>query len=159
MYKQLGLIGLPKPTGELLDMSPTSKELSNHLLSIMTKPVLDHALNELEKCLKDASAKPMTTLARLYLCGYDNILLYKQLVTLKSDMSVEELYHSSLYRNGSTTLEVVNKIQLTTEQFRYKGEDRMIYSSKEVDTILKSISPALLKPVKLLREQYHKLDR
>ena len=58
----------------------------------------------MSECFKGSTARAATVLARLYICGYENICLYKQLVTLREDLSIENI----VYHTGSH-VEKVNR--------------------------------------------------
>ena len=57
-----------------------------------------------------------------------------------------------------TTESTVNKMPITSAYFRYTGESRD-KSAVEIERLLQEISSGLISPLRLLREQYHKLDR
>ena len=127
--------------------------------------------------------KASTVLAKLYICGHENLLLYRQLVTLKDDLEISEILHysdsvtmttsprDSGYFSGSISgggssdkgnedAEIVSQehredieTQLHSNYFRYVGE------AAHAAEYLKSIHPSLLRPLQLLREQYHTLER
>lgn len=267
MYRRLGLIGLPQLPPHLTNALPTSQLVKAHMLTVMPKHVLDAAVTELSVCFGGSETKAATALARLYMCGYDNICLYKHLVTLKDDVDIEQIVlhststsdvvdrykskveviaatadlpqtHESSAQvqglvcamqdvlldraadadtvddnaadvnagsnsdgngsggNGSggvgarTTLSGVHGAvpKLTTDYFRYRGERgahaealtaaqppvtaastpaavkkhkkaAQQRSAAEVEALLQDISPALAAPLRLLREQYHRLPK
>ena len=93
LYGKLGLIDLPPVPENMKNLPPTSKELQSHLKDAVTPQIYETALLELEKCFDLAGAKSKkaaTLLSRLYLCPYKTVLLYKQLVTLKDNLEVED---------------------------------------------------------------------
>lgn len=90
MYRKLGLTGLPAVPKELQGEAPTSQLLKAHISTVMTAHLMEAAIDELALCL-GGRTKAATMLNRLYLCGYDNVCLYRELVTLKEDMDIEEI--------------------------------------------------------------------
>jgi len=91
MYEKLGLVGLPPVPAELADAAPSSPLLKAHVETVMTKEKMEHALSQLTACFDGSRAKAVTALNKLYLCGYENIVLYRQLVTLKEDIDIEAI--------------------------------------------------------------------
>lgn len=129
-------------------------------------------------------------LAKLYICGHDNLLLYRRLVTLKDDLEISEILH---YSNSARVSISPNNSRgyyfssdsssdsadgdggdgggagsdssdrelesgdgdkaVNSNYFRYIGEE--VHAME----YLKSIHPSLLRPLQLLREQYHTLER
>lgn len=216
MYAALHLRSVPPCPEELMLLSPTSKLVSEHLQELLGDK-MPEAIAELEKALKNASGKPATVLARLFMCGFANVSLYKYLSTLRSDVKIRgldsdeylldtklqrasrEITEDDVNRERNRYLEMVandgeaydrkkaRKITITspdngefvgegkgeyeddeghiyidglcvdTSFFRYRGEDRL--TRTDVEAFLTSINPKLMKPLQLLREQYHRLQR
>lgn len=91
MYSRLHLVDLPPVPAELADAAPSSPLLKAHVEKVMTTEKMESALAELMVCFDGSRAKALTALNKLYLCGYENILLYRQLVTLKEDIDIERI--------------------------------------------------------------------
>lgn len=91
MYEKLGLVGLAPVPAELAEASPSSPLLKAHVEEVMGKEKVEHALAQLMVCFDGSRAKAVTALNKLYLCGYENIVLYRQLVTLKEDIDIEAI--------------------------------------------------------------------
>lgn len=132
MYRVLGLEGLVEVPAELADLSPTNKQLQQHLMAAITErgsaEVYSRALQQLRVALAGASAKAETVLARLYQCGHGNLLLYKHLVTLKHDIEVEDMLLSGStaqgYGSGAGTANDATR-PVGTDHFRYRGENAL----------------------------------
>ena len=146
-------------------------------------------------------------LAKLYICGHSNLLLYRRLVTLKDDLEISEILHYSnsarvrispsnnsrgYYFSSSDSSSSTNsggssssssssncgggggtgtksgdrELESNLSQERDDGDivvhsNYFRYIGEEVHAVeyLKSIHPSLLRPLQLLREQYHNLER
>lgn len=143
------------------------KKARELLQQAMNPDDLKDAVLQLSDALQHSNASPLSALARIYLCGIDRLMLYRQLITLKSDLSVEELLESKI-ADGI-------KSKLTTDSFRYRGEKTLpaiksesaisdktgdeINSTQLLENSLLAVSPSLADPLRLLRELYHKLDQ
>eukprot|EP01036_Dinobryon_divergens_P025655 gene25655-34228_t len=97
MCTSLRLPGLAPPPPELLSPNPNWKKLALHLQNLLSEDVYHNiALPELTKALANTkSMKASTVLAKLYICGHDNLLLYRRLVTLKDDLEISDILHYS----------------------------------------------------------------
>ena len=133
-------------------MSPSSKELREHLESILTTEKYKESINELKLCIKSLT-RAQTILTKLFLCGYDNVLLYKKLVTLVDELDLHDIImNDNKFSESDSNNKVVIK---NSNYFRYTGESRHVRNT--VEEFFISINPLLLKPLRLLRQQYHKL--
>jgi hypothetical protein len=52
---------------------------------------IDKATELLKPCFGGSKARALTALTRLYQCGYENVCLYKELVTLREDLDIERI--------------------------------------------------------------------
>jgi hypothetical protein len=52
---------------------------------------IDKATELLKPCFGGSKARALTALTKLYQCGYDNVCLYKELVTLREDLDIERI--------------------------------------------------------------------
>jgi hypothetical protein len=180
MYRRLHLIGLPALGDDLKALKPSDKALVAHLKAALTAEQFKSAMDELNEALKDVKASSISTLVKLYQCSYDELLIFKQLVTLKRDLHVEDtLYARHLERSAllssvtepdslvaafidSTDISTPTQIEshnqvvtqsreaLTVDYFRYVGEDP-VRRGVQVEEYLHTISASLAKPLKLLR--------
>ena len=247
-------MGISPAPAELAEVKPASAAFKAHLESVLGVEKLEHAVTLLMPCFDGSRAKAISALGKLYLCGYDAICLYKELVTLKEDINMEEivlrdastsdkidrLRISYGQRKSAAGLEVLEATadlpqthassaqvhgivqamgdvlmdrtdttrvldspvaeksamngvsKLTTAHFRYRGERGAqagltsstpaaaspsqkkkgavsaaavpaagveLRTSEEVEALLSEISPALMAPLQLLRQQYHRLPK
>ena len=254
LFSKLGLVGVSPAPAELAEVKPASAAFKAHLESVLGAEKLEHAVTLLMPCFDGSRAKATSALGKLYLCGYDAICLYKELVALKEDINMEEivlrdastsdkidrLRISYGQRKSAAGLEVLeatadlpqthassaqvhgivqamedvlldrteaasvpdapvaeksamNSVsKLTTAHFRYRGErgaqagltsatpavsspswkkkgavsaaeapgsGMQLRTSEEVEALLTEISPALIAPLQLLRQQYHRLPK
>eukprot|EP01038_Epipyxis_sp_PR26KG_P013068 gene13068-17517_t len=110
----------------------TSKQQIQNLQELLGADALKYSVYELQKCLKlppdSKSKKPFSLLNKLMKCPYEEILKYKELVTLKTDISIHEID----YRIDNSNF------------FRYFGESRDLHrDSDSVENFISSISPQL----------------
>jgi hypothetical protein len=91
LYASLGLTDAPPLPAALAGESPKSALVKAALEKSLTKEGVERAVALLAPCFDGSKAKAATNLARLYLCGYQDICLYKQLVTLREDLDVENI--------------------------------------------------------------------
>ena len=141
----------------------------------------ERALNELATALTGVRASAAQTLKKLQSTPYEDVCLYKDVVTLRSDLSVSQLLlaaheavngerkakicidMNSIINNSSgggddqdqgykPTLVFGNK-GLSTNLFRYRGEVPGAASE------LRALSDSFDRPLQMLRQQYHRLDR
>jgi hypothetical protein len=196
LYESLGLLQLGPLPAELLLAGPKDPRLREHLVRELTEEGLQAAETRLAaRCFAGSRAKAAGVVAKLRLCAYSTLQVYKNLVTLKTDLDIESILLRSKSaaapaaenENGSgrKSAAVVPAQPLTSEYFRFRGERRnergahkpwtkkkqkqqqlqqshsdaenSIRTSAQVEEELASISPALLKPLQYLRQQYHKL--
>jgi hypothetical protein len=52
---------------------------------------IDKATVLLKPCFGGSKARALTALTKLYQCGYQNVCLYKELVTLREDLDIERI--------------------------------------------------------------------
>jgi hypothetical protein len=187
MYRRLHLVGLPVLSEELKTLKPSDKVIISHLKAALTTEQFKSAIDELDRALKDVKASSISTLVKLYQCGYDELLVFKQLVTLKRDLHVEDtLYARHLERSAllssvtepdslvaafSDTIDISSPTQienhnhvvtqseatLTVDYFRYLGEDP-VRCGVQVEEYLHTISSSLAKPLKMLRSAQTELN-
>jgi len=173
LYLQLGLAPPPQ---DMLQPRANWTKLSKHLEELLgTDFYRSTALLEVEKAVKELKGiRASTVLSKLYVCGYDNLLLYRRLVTLKDDLDLKEILHDSfghesydeahklLIERGVLTEDALERLvteatgagnDLKSSFFRYTGE------VEHVVQYLQVIHPHLLKALRILREQYHRLER
>ena len=81
-------------------------------------------------------------------------------MTLKDDLQISEILHfSNAEFSKSRELpiaeveNVIDESNISSTYFRYRGE------RLDAREYLERIDPSLLRPLKLLREQYHLLER
>ena len=84
----------------------------------------------MSECFEGSTTRAATVLARLYICGYENICLYKQLVTLREDLSIENI----VYHTGSH-VEKVNRY-LTNQDNNSSSSSSSISSTNTGSTEL-----------------------
>jgi hypothetical protein len=140
------------------------------------------ALNELATALTGVRASAAQTLKKLQNTPYEEVRLYKDVVTLRSDLSVSQLLlaaheavngerkakicidmnsinsHSTGSSSGDDQDQGYNPLVfgnkgLSTYFFRYRGEVPGAASE------LRSLSGSFDLPLQMLRQQYHRLDR
>lgn len=166
MYRRLHLSSLPVPAEDTQALAVTDAKLTAQVKAALGKEKYAEALAELAEALKDVRAAAPSTLNRLYLCGHANALLYKEVVTLKRDLPIQEcLYERNrnvfkfggdLMQAGSRQADVESTGELNSSYFLYNGENKLKHNN-DVEGYFKQLSVSLLKPLQLLREQYHKL--
>lgn len=171
--------GLPPPPPELRGQGsagprgtgtgPNWKLIGEHLRKLQPPGFYEkEALPQLRLALQGMGMKAETVLSKLYLCGCANILLYRGLVTLKDDLDLREI----LIGSEGAAVDEVRKLLVERGSFVFpsdgsSGDEKSISSSDfrfvgeqpHVEPYLETIHPLLLKPLKMLREQYHRLDR
>lgn len=163
MYHKLHLSSLPEPSADLLALAVTDAKLIAHVKSVLSNDQYAAAIAELNVALKDVRASAPSTLNRLFLCGSGNAAIFKQLVTLKKDLPIQECLYSpkkKVFKFGGdlspTSVEDVISGELNSSYFLYNGENKAKHNN-DVEGYFKLLSESLLKPLQLLREQYHKL--
>lgn len=165
MFQKLHLADLAVPDNEIQSMAVSDPVLLSHVKSLLSDHKYKAAIAELNVALKDVRATAPATLMRLYLCGYENIKLYKNIVTLRTDIPIEDClysrssnylkYNNQQNGNGATTSSSQEPVVLNSSYFLYSGEDKLKHDN-DVEGYFKQVSESLLKPLQLLREQYHK---
>ncbi len=147
-------------TGKAMKAKKLTKDEVEALLSA---DLVADILIKLRLCVKqyEMKASPMTILSSLLTVGYPKLALYRNLIELKADLQISSLLHPTTGSAGvvdpTATGRLVAEGGITSEFFRYKGENRHAYAA--IEATLGGISPALQQPLALLRQQYHKLDR
>ena len=156
VYSKLGLLAIPPPPEDIQVLPSNSKDIRKYLKSIMSPDIYANALKELQICIGNVT-KSETVLVRLYLCGYENVLLYKKLVTLIDGLNPRDILMENsrfispdIIKSDKNTKDIMH-----SDFFRYTGESR--HARNEVEEFFMSINPMLLQPLRLLRQQYHKL--
>lgn len=91
LYEKLGLTGVAPVPESLAEALASSAELRAELEKALGKEGVEHAVSLLQPCFDGSKARALTALARLYQCGYQNVQLYKQLVTLREDLDIERI--------------------------------------------------------------------
>lgn len=91
MYSTLGLTTAPPLPAALAGEAPKSALVKAELEKALTKEGVERAVDLLAPCFDGSKAKAATALARLFMCGYENVCLYKQLVTLREDLDIEHI--------------------------------------------------------------------
>lgn len=113
MYAKLGLVGLPPVPAELAQAAPSSPALKAHVEAVMTTERRELALAELMDCFEGSRTKAITALNKLYLCGYDDIMLYRSLVTLREDLDIEAIVlHGASASNKVDRLKVAVPVEV-----------------------------------------------
>lgn len=98
------------------------------------------ALNTLMERASVSPTKALSIYSSLLAAGADQLLLYRDLATLRRDLALKGL-------DGS----------LPSSKLRFRGERP--FQAAEVEQLVEDVSLALSRPLALLRQQYHRLDR
>lgn len=168
LFSSLHLAHLTECPQELKDLTLTTaaeKQLvQKHLLSVMSPEHVASSTELLAAAVKGRT--PMSILTSLYHTGYETLKLYKYIIRLRDDVELETMLHHLPSTSGEGAPEslhfappsLVNAdVIRSSSAFRFTGEKKNF--GLEVEMALDTISSTLTVPLRLLRQQYHKLDR
>lgn len=151
MVQELGLVDVERPSDEEDFLSEPRSQKSTkeyyrqELRKAMGKDEHEKAVNKMTEALIGTRANPETTLAIIYGCGVEKLMFYRDLVTLRSNLTVSDMLlpnpFSGLSSNSNSSIKSSNsdsnstssdyeaaagsgpaEWSVTTSYFRYRGE-------------------------------------
>lgn len=165
MYEALGLDTLTLPAVDTeMKNAEEKKKVELLLKQAMPSDKLNHALEQVKSL--GAKMQPIAILTSLYHLGYERAVLYRDLIRLKDDIDFESALLTSrppvVPSSTADTAVNSNNNVLSTSFFRFRGESReweVEDPQQRLEAIVGSMSTSLRKPLSMLRQQYHKIDR
>jgi hypothetical protein len=91
LYEKLGLSSLPAVSENVANESSSSAMVKAALEQDLGREGINKATELLKPCFGGSKARALTALTKLYQCGYENVCLYKELVTLREDLDIERI--------------------------------------------------------------------
>lgn len=163
IFESLGMTSLPPPPPHLSDKAALLTSLEEAMgaerLAAACEVVraMDERDREGQRDGRVIRRNPRLLLASLYEAGLERLVLYRDLIRLRDQLTSPSSSPSPLL---SSTPSHPNPLALlrSTSDLRYRGEARL--SAEAVESLfLRSLSPAFDQPLQYLRKAYPRLDR